>query len=290
MASALTPIEDDWTGTGVSTDEIERELARLRDTVSQQSSQPNLRTSVMTHIAWVPPQWQVAAEETLAGMAERHPSRTLLMVPLPDAPENRIDAQLSIRCFPIGDRAVCGEVVELELRGPRAEAPASIVLPLLISDLPVFLRWRGEPPFGSPQLAQMVAITDRLIVDSQEWPNLRYADLATLFERTAVSDIAWRRTEAWRIQLANYWPGIAEQEVRVRGPRAEATLLRAWLGARLRRPMRGIEEADSLGVRLGNEEVPEPRRVYETPSDLLSAELDQFTRDRVYEEAVCGAT
>ena len=36
-----------------------------------------------------------------------------------------------MRCFPIGDRAVCGEVIELTLRGDRADAPASIVLPLL---------------------------------------------------------------------------------------------------------------------------------------------------------------
>ena len=84
-------------------------------------------------------------------MAERHPSRTLLLVPRPDDEPTGIDAELSIRCFPIGDRAVCGEVIELTLRGNRAAAPASIVLPLLISDLPVFCRWRGEPPFGSPE-------------------------------------------------------------------------------------------------------------------------------------------
>ena len=52
-------------------------------------------------------------------MAERHPSRTLLLVPRPDEPDG-IDAQLSIRCFPVGDRAVCGEVIELALRGARA--------------------------------------------------------------------------------------------------------------------------------------------------------------------------
>ena len=102
----------------------------------------------MTHIAWVPPEWPSAAEETLAGMAERHPSRTLLLVPHPDEPDG-LDAELSLRCFPVGDRAVCGEVIELALRGDRASAPASIVLPLLISDLPVFCRWRGEPPFGT---------------------------------------------------------------------------------------------------------------------------------------------
>ena len=65
----------------------------------------------MTHITWVPPNWKNAAEETLAGMAERHPSRTLLLVPQTDEPDG-IDAQLSIRCFPIGERAVCGEVID----------------------------------------------------------------------------------------------------------------------------------------------------------------------------------
>ena len=91
----------------------------------------------MTHIAWAPAEWQTAAEETLAGMAERHPSRTLLLVPKPDEPDG-LDAQVSLRCFSLGDRSICGEVIELDLRGARAKAPASIVLPLLISDLPVF--------------------------------------------------------------------------------------------------------------------------------------------------------
>ena len=126
MAPSL--IEDSWTGEDVSIAEIERELARLRYESSDEGAQPNLRTSVMTHIAWVPPRWQAAAEETLAGMAERHPSRTLLLVPKPEEPDG-LDALVSIRCFPIGDRAVCGEVIELTLRGARAGAPASIVLP-----------------------------------------------------------------------------------------------------------------------------------------------------------------
>ena len=74
MAQAL--IEDDWTGEDVTIAQIERELARLRTSRREGASQPNLRTSVMTHIAWAPPEWQHAAEETLAGMAERHPYAT----------------------------------------------------------------------------------------------------------------------------------------------------------------------------------------------------------------------
>ena len=143
MASSLTPLEESWTGDDTTIAEIERQLARLRDATAEEGAQPNLRTSVMTHVAWVPLKWQSAAEETLAGMAERHPSRTLLLVPRPAEPDG-LDATVSIRSFPIGDRAICGEVIELVLRGNRAAAPASLALPLLISDLPVFMRWRGE--------------------------------------------------------------------------------------------------------------------------------------------------
>jgi len=288
MAAARPLIEVDWSGDDTTVAEIEQQLAMLRDASSADSAQPNLRTSVMTHIAWVPPAWKDQAEETLAGMAERHPSRTLLLVPAPEA-EDGLDARLAIRCFPVADRAICGEVIELTLRGNRVEAPASIVLPLLVSDLPVFCRWRGQPPFGAGHFEQLVDIVDRLIVDSSEWEELQYAELAEHFGHVAVSDIAWARTDDWRRQLAGYWPGIREQEIRVRGPRAEAELLRGWLNARLDRAVRAVEPAAALAVRLGGEELPPPRDELATSSDLLSEQLDHFARDPIYEAAVLAA-
>jgi hypothetical protein len=292
MASSL--IEDSWTGEDVSIAEIERELARLRYATAEEDQQPNLRTSVMTLIAWAPPEWQTAAEETLMGMAERHPSRTLLLVPKPDAPDG-LDAQLSIRCFPVGDRAICGEVIELILRGNRAIAPASLALPLLISDLPVFLRWRGRPPFGSPELEQMVGIADRLIVDSTEWGDVTecYPRLSELFEHTAVSDIAWARTERWRSLLASLWPGIAEvRELRVHGTPAQAYLLAGWLRSRLHHDVNvDVDVHETLeGIDLDGEHAPFPPGDPPHPSDVLSAELDSFGRNRVYEAAVRAAT
>ncbi len=281
----LQPKIEDWTGRDVTVAAIERELARLRQEIGGASAQ---RTSVMTHAAWVPPSWLGAAEATLAGLAERHPSRTVILVPKPDEP-NGLDADLSVRCFPAGETHVCGEVIQLQLRGNRTYAPASLVLPLAISDLPVFCRWRGEPPFGQPEWEQLVEVADRIIVDSSEWEQLAYDELAGIFDRTAASDIAWRRTYEWRVELAKYWPAIREQEIRVRGPRAEATLLRAWLNARLDRAIRPIEAAPELGVRLGGEDVRPPRAPRLDPSELLSAELDSFARDRTYEEALRAA-
>ena len=77
-------------------------------------------------------------------------------------------------------------VIQLTLRGRRVQALASIVTPLLVTDLPVFLRWRGELPFGAPELEQMVEVCDRLVVDSREWkdPAGAYRELEPLFEQT----------------------------------------------------------------------------------------------------------
>lgn len=291
MAQEL--ITNDWTGENATIAQIERELARLRFESSGEGAQPNLRTSVMTHIAWAPPQWQTAAEETLSGMAERHPSRTLLLVPKPDEPDG-LDAQVSIRCFPVGDRAVCGEVIELTLRGNRATAPGSIALPLLISDLPVFCRWRGQPDWDSSEFEQLVGIVDRLIVDSTEWHELpgAYARLAELFPRLVVSDIAWERTERWRSLLASLWPGIAAvQAMSVRGTRAQAHLLAGWLSSRLGHGVElEIEEREKLeGIDLDGSPAQFPPGQPPGASDVLSAQLDRFVREPIYEDAVRAA-
>jgi glucose-6-phosphate dehydrogenase assembly protein OpcA len=285
VAAALT---EDWNGQDTTIASIERELARLREASTVPGSAANLRTSVMTHCAWVPPGWLDAAEATLAGLAERHPSRTLILVPLPDEPDG-LDAELSLRCFASGGRHVCGEVIELRLRGNRAQAPASIVLPLVISDLPVFCRWRGEPPFGDAPWEQLVDLADRVIVDSSEWDELSYEELAGVFERTAISDIAWARLRDWRLELAGRWPEIREQEIYVSGPPAEGALLRGWLTSRLERTLRPVADAAELGVRLGGEQVAPPHAAPASPSDLLSAELDRFTSDHIYEQAVLAA-
>jgi hypothetical protein len=290
---ATSLIEDTWSGEGASIAQIERELARLRDATSTEGGQPTLRTSVMTHIAWVPPEWLGAAETTLLGMAERHPSRTLILVPRPELSDG-IDAEVSIRCFPVSDRAVCGEVIELVLRGSRASAPASIALPLLISDLPVFCRWRGQPEFEGVQFEQMLGVIDRLIVDSTEWERVptAYEDLAERFTRTAISDIAWARTQRWRSLLASLWPGIADaRTLRVRGTRAQAWLLAGWLTSRLGHHVSvEVEEHERLeGIDVDGKPAPFPPGDPPNPSDVLSEELDRFGRDHVYEEAARAA-
>jgi hypothetical protein len=285
-----------WLGEDVCLGDVDTALARLRANAAAEA--PSMRTSVMTHIAWVPYGWREQARAALAGMAELHPSRTILLFPEPNADDNRIDARAEVERWevPDTDRGLVTEVVELTLRGSRAQAPASIVEPLLISDLPVFLRWRGEPPWGASELEQLVDVVDRLIVDSTEWNDVpdSYRRLAELFPRCAASDIAWARTSRWRSHLATLWPGIGDvRTVGIRATTAQAWLLCGWLRSRLGREEIALEHdpAEKLeGVTLDGEAVPLPPGDPPTPSDVLSDELERFTPDPVYEAAVLAAT
>jgi hypothetical protein len=270
--------------------DIERQLAWLREREANDGV-PDLRTSTMTHIVWCPPAWRAKARATLAGLHERHPARTIILIPEPGGPaEIRAKAELNESRVHGLSREVLSEVIEIRLGGTAVRHPGSIVLPLLVSGLPVFCRWRGEPSWGSGQLEQLVSLTDRLVVDSSEWRGVpaAYERLAALFDRVAVSDIAFSRTSPWRIRLAALWPRIGTiEKLRVEGPRADAELVAGWLRSRLSRDvsLSRRNAATVTGVWADGKPVASPGEPA-SASELLSAELDRFGRDPIYEQAV----
>jgi hypothetical protein len=77
----------------------------------------------------------------------------------------------------------------------------------------------------------------------------------------------------------------------VTGTTAQAQLLAGWLRSRLGRDVvLEHEPSDHLvGVEIDGNPAPFPPGDPPPPSDLLSAELDRFERDLVYEEAVRSA-
>ena len=215
-----------------------RSSARLDD-AARSATEPSQRTSVLTHMAWVPPEWEPAAERVLEGLGARVPSRTILLHPDPGGegrPARRRDHARVL--FPAASRASarrssasgCAAAARTRRRASscRSRFPTC----------PVFLRWRGQPPFGAREFEQLVGVSDRLIVDSPEWPGPegRSRALPDLFGQIAVSDIAWARL-ALAGALAELWPGIpTSARGRVRGTLARRCSSRAGsLAARPRR-------------------------------------------------------
>jgi glucose-6-phosphate dehydrogenase assembly protein OpcA len=279
----------------VATTLTDTTIAAVERALNEERPEGVQRTSVMTHLVWAPKQWLSAAERTLAAMEERHPSRTVILTPEPRR-KSGLDAVVDVVTHEMegSDRCVSSEVIELRLKGGHAQAPASIVMPLLIADLPVFCRWRGEPPWGTGELEQLVRTVDRLVVDSSEWKGLpqSYERLGTLFDRVTVSDIAWTRTRDWRARLGGLWPDIRlAGRLEVTGPQAEALLLAGWLRSRLRKHVDlDVRPGKTLRrVAVDGERIDSPGGDPPAPADLLSEQLDVFSRDRIYEEAVAAA-
>ena len=269
----------------IAVDEIERRLGEL------DAEDAEHRTSVLTHMVWAPPEWARAVERVMEGLGPRVPSRTLILHPDPKAAADRLDARIEHHCFPEVGESICAEVVHLWLRGRTARVPGSVVVSLLLPDLPAFLRWRGKPPFGKPEFEELVEVADRLIVDSCEWKGLprAYDRIAEVFDRITVSDLAWARTLRWRAGLADLWPEIKQaRTLHVTGRKGEAHLLGGWLRSRLRKDLtvRHTEARLIRRVEVDGRPVRPARLQAASASDLLSEQLEVFGRDPVYEAAV----
>lgn len=204
--------------------------------------------------------------DTISSVARQltagHPNRTVLVIERPDQPGPALDAWVQANCLLTapGVPQVCGEQITIDARGQSSAQATSLVLPLLVADLPVVLWMPGPAPLASPIFARLRPVIDRLIVDSTSFSN-PLADLISLadFERTplpgpgngaespAVGDLNWTRLTAWRELTAQFFDTrpllphlhrldeveIAYAAEGVPGGQIEALLLAGWLAASL---------------------------------------------------------
>ena len=151
---------------------------------------------------------------TIAGTAGHRPSRSLIISEVdangPAGLEARVEG-LSLSVTTGDGRAVTSaETVRVTARGETGRHLASIIVPLLVHDLPVALWWPADPPFGSHRAERLLPIADRLIVDGSSWSGdgLDFvAELAVLAEERGVVVVDWAllRQARWREALASVY-------------------------------------------------------------------------------------
>lgn len=182
-----------------------------------------------------------------------HPNRTVLVVEHADDPSARLEAYVQANCLLTapGVPQVCGEQVTIDAGAGAAGQVASLVLPLLVPDLPVALWMPGPAPFADPLLARLRGVIDRLIVDSADFLDPTH-DLRRMAELdraggAAVSDLSWTRLTPWRELLAQFFDtrpllphlrrvdhvAIAYASTAERAGPFDALLLAGWLIASL---------------------------------------------------------
>ena len=149
---------------------------------------------------------------TIAGIAGRHPSRSLIIsavdVDGPAGIEARIEA-ISVATAS-GTAESGAETIHITTRGETSRHLASIIVPLLVHDLPVALWWPHNPDFLSHRARRLLPMADRLIVDSATWSGDGLNRLAAMSavaqsQRLAVADFSLIRQDRWREALASVY-------------------------------------------------------------------------------------
>ena len=210
----MTVLDDGfWGATATNIDVLERELARLRRAAvahARERGQTLARASVLNLLVYSEREVHARrAARTVSDLALRHPSRAVIV--LGDRAREGVDASVELHCHvPQGDGAqpVLYEQIFARVRGDFDERVASVVIPLLVPDLPVFLWWTGTPPSDARHLDDLVGLAHRLIVDSADFARAdrTLPEIASLSRlHVGITDLNWARLTHWRELVAQFF-------------------------------------------------------------------------------------
>jgi hypothetical protein len=148
----------------------------------------------------------------IAGSAGRRPSRSLILSAAdPEGPaglEARVDA---LPLTSASGRVEPGsETIHVKASGETGRHLASIIVPLLVHDLPVALWWPDDPQLSSHRADRLLPLADMLIVDGSSWSDDGLDRLAALARVAharglAVVDFALLRQARWREAIASVY-------------------------------------------------------------------------------------
>ncbi len=218
---------DVWGPTAPSVAAIEEELARARRSRSahlREQIATVARAAVVNVVVIATREIHaVRAAKTVSEVAMRHPSRAIVV--LGDRrPDARAEPRIELHCVaPSVDQfgQVHYEQVLIRASGSVDDRIGSVILPLLVPDLPVFLWWTGTPPVGERHFEELVEVSDRLVVDSADFarPETTLPDLSRVCvlgaKRCALTDLNWSRVTCWRELVTQFF---------------DAPMWRPWLG------------------------------------------------------------
>jgi glucose-6-phosphate dehydrogenase assembly protein OpcA len=270
-----------WRGRAVDIERIEAELTKLRYLAGAPSDGGGegfaVRTSLANMVVHADDDDTAAqASRVIEDLAGHHPSRALIIIANPTEDESQVDASLAAHCHlaPDMDQSVCCEEVTLRVQGRAAFHLRSIILPLLIPDLPVVVWWTGRLPDKAHLIEELCEVADHFVIDSARFSDQlgglsRVRDLASLHD-CAIGDLNFERVRAWRDLFEQYtsagglqaWlPDIESIELRyTAGPgrtEGQAILFLAWLARRCDWDMTSVagRGAERLTLMSGGREV-----------------------------------
>jgi glucose-6-phosphate dehydrogenase assembly protein OpcA len=201
-----------------SVSEIERALARIwAGSAARKADEDEhhvaVRSSVLNLVV-VAGRRETAERcaATIAATAGRHPSRSLILSTVDVDGPSSLDAWIEALSLATsaGTAQTGAETIHVSAHGDTGRHLASIIVPLLVPDLPVALWWPHDPQFRLHRADRLLPIADRLIVDGSSWSGDGLDRLEAMArmaqgQRLVVADFALLRQARWREALASVY-------------------------------------------------------------------------------------
>ena len=291
-----------WAGKPIRMEQTEQELALLWKISAdnmRMGQNTNVRTSVLNLIVSAPDiESAQRASKVLRELSSMHLARvTILILDSSDEIPTSVSTWVTLRCFSVISDLMrhCFEQTTILASGSAVRSIANIARPLLKAELPVYLWWLGDPPSDNSVFGSLVALSDRVIVDSTSFfnPEQDIYTLASLLQASpgcALSDLNWSRLTPWRqliaqfFDVADYRPYLAGvNSIEIAHAAAPiATQMRTESGDVSPNPARALLLAGWLKARLGwNLAGDSLKNVYDTASGTYTWYLDRSTSPRI---------
>jgi glucose-6-phosphate dehydrogenase assembly protein OpcA len=139
-------------------------------------------------------------------VVEKFPSRVIFVSVDKVSSQDFLKTEVSILSSSKGEFDVACDYIQLEAAGAQIERIPFIVLPHILSDLPVYLVWAEDPSKDDPLCYQLEQFATRLIFDSEATENLPRFAASVLAQQAKshcdIADLNWARIESWRDMLS----------------------------------------------------------------------------------------
>ena len=209
MASAVGVLELGAEAETVA--DVERQLGTLRRRLAaaaREGVMPPARAAVMNVIVYA--RRRIHAEraaQVIGRLGQHHPSRSIVVLHDVEGPERVV-----LRCHQVegSNEQICYEQIVVRIGATTPHQLRSIIIPLLLSDLPVFVWWTETPPLGVPLFEALADVATRVVVDSADFARPEQtlpaiADVVDGGPDYALTDLNWTRLTPWRELTAQFF-------------------------------------------------------------------------------------
>src|SRR5258708_5935873 len=198
----------------VAPDRILKELAALWVEEGKHGASGVLRACSMTLVVMAEEGDDASAlGETIASLMPEHPARAIL-VRLRAGSERALSERVYQQCWkPFGQRQqICCEQIELTASDAALGDLPSVLLPLIVADLPVILWCRSPRLAMMPEFAEIARSATKVVLDSAAFASAGEAFrhlMAAESRGLHLGDLAWTRLTRWREVLARVFENRA---------------------------------------------------------------------------------